>query len=139
MTDKFFLDTNIIVYAYDKTEPEKESLAQNLLEEGLRDENMVISAQVLGEFFNVVTRHIPEPYTATEAGEIVQTLSVIQIVEVALADVFRAIDIYKKYQISYWDSLILSTAEQAGCQIVYSEDFSHQQVYNNVTVHNPFI
>ena len=74
-----------------------------------------------------------------EAEEILRSLSVMQVAEITAIDVFRAIETHKKYQTSYWDSLILSTAEQSGCNIVYSEDFNHEQTYNNIKVINPFI
>jgi len=139
MTDKYFLDTNILVYAYDKSESDKENGAQKILEDGIRNENAVLSTQVLGEFFNVTTKHINNPFSAVEAEEILRSLSVMQVAEITAIDVFRAIETHKKYQTSYWDSLILSTAEQSGCNIVYSEDFNHEQTYNNIKVINPFI
>ncbi|MCP4755336.1 MAG: PIN domain-containing protein [Proteobacteria bacterium] len=139
MSDRFFLDTNILVYAYDDSEPEKKSRAGDLLVNGLRSENAVVSTQVFGEFFNVATRHIANPYSAAEAEEILRTFSSVEVVEIATATIWRAIDPHKTYQTSYWDSLILSTAEQAGCGTVYSEDFNHNQVYNGITVVNPFV
>ena len=61
MNDRVFLDTNILVYAYDQHDPKKQTKAQGLLTDGIKQENLFLSVQVLGEFFNVVTRHIPQP------------------------------------------------------------------------------
>jgi predicted nucleic acid-binding protein len=68
--------------------------------------------QVLGEFFNVVTRNIPQPMTPSEAKEIIGTISILPVQEIDLTMVNRAIDTHKMYQISYWDALIVSAAEQ---------------------------
>jgi predicted nucleic acid-binding protein len=129
MRDRLFLDTNILVYAYDKHEPQKQRKAQELLTNGIEQENLFLSVQVLGEFFNVVTRHIPQPMTPDEAKEIK---------EIDLTVVNRAIDTHKAYQISYWDALIVSAAERAGCMMILSEDLSDGQTYHKILVSNPF-
>ena len=138
MRDRFFLDTNILVYAYDNHDPQKQDKAQQLLTSGIEQENLVLSVQVMGEFFNAANRHIPEPLTPDEVGEIINTLSILPIQEVDLAMVNRAIDTHKKYQISYWDSLIVSAAERAKCTEIISEDLSDGQSYNGIRVRNPF-
>ena len=138
MSDRHFLDTNILVYAYDKSEPEKQERAQNLLTDGIEQEHSVLSVQVLGEFFNVVTHHIPQPMTSSEALEIIVMLSILPVQEIDLTMVKRAIDTHETYQISYWDALIVSAAERAGCNRIISEDFSDGQTYQNILVCNPF-
>jgi predicted nucleic acid-binding protein len=138
MTDKAFIDTNILVYAYDKHEPEKQERAQGLLNDGIVLEDAVLSVQVLGEFFNVVTRNIRHPMSPDEAQEIIEMLSILPVQEIDLAMVNRAIETHKRYQISYWDSLIVSAAERAGCTMIYSEDLNDGQIYHNIQVCNPF-
>jgi predicted nucleic acid-binding protein len=138
MSDRIFLDTNILVYAYDKHEAQKQKKAQRLLTSGIEQESLFLSVQVLGEFFNVVTRHIPQPMSSDEAKEIINTLSILPVQEIDLAMVNRAVDTFKKYQISYWDSLIVSAAERAGCTMIFSEDLSDGQTYHDILVHNPF-
>ena len=138
MTDKTFLDTNILVYAYDKHEPEKQKRAQGLLNDGIVLEDAVLSVQVLGEFFNVVTRNIRQPMSPHEAQEIIEMLSILPVQEIDLAMVNRAIDTHKRYHISYWDALIVSAAERAGCTMIYSEDLNDGQIYHNIKVFNPF-
>jgi predicted nucleic acid-binding protein len=138
MSDRNFLDTNILVYAYDENQPVKQEIAQNLLIDGIEQEHSVLSVQVLGEFFNVVTRHIPQPMTSSEALEIIEMLSILLVQEIDLTVVKRAIATHQKYRISYWDALMVSAAERAGCTRLLSEDLSDGQTYHNIIVHNPF-
>ncbi len=138
MKNRVFLDTNILVYAYDQHDPYKQTKAQRLLTDGIKQENMILSVQVLGEFFNVVTRNIPQPMSPGEAKEIINTLSILAVQDIDMTMVRRAIDTHERYQISYWDSLIVSAAERAGCRIILSEDLSDGQTYHNILVNNPF-
>ena len=138
MTDSIFLDTNILVYAYDKHYPKKQGTAQVLLKEGIETESVVLSSQVLGEFFVVVTRKIKNPISAEEAQKIIALLGVLQIVDIDLSLVNLAVENHKKYGISYWDSLIIAAAARAGCKRIMTEDLNHGQEYNSVLVENPF-
>ncbi len=138
MSARFFLDTNILVYAYDGSEPAKQARAQTLITEGIEQENAVISAQVLGEFFVVVTRRIPQPLAAAEAEQVIDLLSALPAVEVDVKLVKRAVSIHKASQISYWDALIVAAAERAACTKILSEDLSAGQTYHDVRVENPF-
>ncbi len=138
MNDRIFLDTNILVYAYDKHDPYKQKCAQSLLREGIQNDSAAMSSQVLGEFFCIITQKIQEPMSADAAHDIIMKLSIIPVVEIDLAMVNRAIDTHKKYQISYWDSLIIAAAERAKCQKVLSEDFNSGQTYYSVLALNPF-
>ena len=139
MSDRVFLDTNILVYAYDQHDPRKQNKAQELLTDGIEQENLVLSVQVLGEFFSVITCHIPQPVTPDEAREIIRTISILPVQEIDLAMVNRAIDTHKMYQIAYWDALIISAAERAGCKLILSEDFGIGSVYHEILVRNPFV
>jgi predicted nucleic acid-binding protein len=138
MSDKVFLDSNIIVYAYDTHEPEKLVKAQSLLKSWIIQESAVVSSQVLGEFFVVVTQRIKEPLSADEAMEIIEVLSVLPVAEIDLSLVKRAIETHKVYGISYWDSLIVAAAERTGCLKLVSEDLNDGQEYNGIVVENPF-
>ena len=138
MKDRVFLDTNILVYAYDRHDPRKQGAAQSLLFDGLENESAVLSVQVLGEFFNVVTRQIKQPMTSAEAKEAIELFSNLLIQEIDLAMVERAIDTHKIYRISYWDALIVSAAERAGCKRILSEDLNDGQLYQCIPISNPF-
>ena len=138
MIDSVFLDSNILVYAYDNHEPEKQAKAQALLKAVIKEESAILSAQVLGEFFVVVTRRIKEPLSVNDAEKIINILTVLPFAEIDLPLVKRAINTQRNYGISYWDSLIVATAEREGCKKILSEDLNDGQWYNGVLVENPF-
>ena len=138
MPDRAFIDTNVLVYSYDSRDPEKQSRAQELLAGGIENETVVISAQVLGEFFNVVTRRIPNPLSVEEAEGVIDLVSILPVVGIDISLVRRAIATHRRYGIAYWDSLIIAAAERAACTHVLSEDLNSGQSYHGITVVNPF-
>jgi len=138
MTDRIFWATNILVYAYDTHEPHKQKIAQKLITEGIQQESAELSVQVLGEFFNVVTKHIQNPMSAEEARQIISMLSILPVQEIDLSMVGRAIDTHTRYRISYWDALIISAAERANCTTILTEDLSDTQTYRDMVILNPF-
>ena len=138
MTGRTFIDTNILVYAYDSRDLQKQERAQAILKRCIEAETAVLSAQVLSEFFTVVTRRIPNPLSIREAEDALNLISVLPVIEIDLWLVRRAIGIHRDYGITYWDSLIVAAAERAECVQVFSEDFNAGQVYNDVVAVNPF-
>jgi predicted nucleic acid-binding protein len=138
MKDGVFLDTNILFYAYDRHDPRKQRVAQSLLIDGMENESAALSVQVLGEFFSIVTRQIKQPMTPDEAKEAIELFSSLLIQEIDLAMVERAIDTHKIYRISYWDALIVSAAERAGCKRILSEDLNDGQLYHGLAIYNSF-
>ena len=139
MSDKVFFDSNILIYAYDTRDSNKQNQAQALLLKGMESQTAVLSAQVLGEFFVVVTRKIPQPMTSSEAGEVIAELGAREVVALDFSLVQRAIATQQKYGTSYWDSLIISAAERAGCVRIFSEDLNNGQLYHGIEVQNPFL
>ena len=138
MPDRAFIDTNVLVYSYDNRDPEKQSRAQQVLASGIENETAVLSTQVLGEFFNAVTRRIPNPLSVEEAEEVISLFSILPVIGIDVSMVRRAVSTHRRYGIDYWDSLIISAAERAGCTHVLSEDLNSGQSYHGVTVMNPF-
>ena len=138
MRDRVFLDTNILVYAYDKNEPKKQIRAQDILKAAIEEESGIISAQILGEFFVVVTRRIKEPLPIDDAEKIIDIISVLPVAEIDKNLVRDAINIQKGYGISYWDSLIVATAKREGCDRIITEDLNSGQNYDGVLIENPF-
>jgi predicted nucleic acid-binding protein len=135
-----FLDTNILVYAFDAEAPAaKRQGAQNLLEEALLGDGLCCSAQVLSEFFVTVTRKGTRCMSAKQAGGIVNQLRPLCRVDIDAALVLRGIEIHQRHQTSYWDGLIIAAAERAGCGEVLSEDLSHGRDYDGMRVTNPFV
>lgn len=138
MSDREFIDTNVLVYAYDRHIPAKQEQAQQILLSGIENESAVLSAQVLGEFFNVVTRRIQNPPSAEEAEAVIDLIGILPVVEVDAALIRRAVATHRQYGITYWDSLIVAAAERAGCSRILSEDLNAGQAYHGIVVVNPF-
>jgi predicted nucleic acid-binding protein len=134
----YFLDTNIIVSAYDQHDPQKMQIARQILRQGLLEKNIFLSAQVLSEFFVVATKKIKEPLAPAAALEIIEALSVLPIIEMDYSLVIKAITHHLQYKISYWDALIVAAAERSRCNTLLTEDLKDGEMYNGVQVHNPF-
>ena len=138
MKDADFIDTNIIVYAYDNYFPDKQQRAREIMLSAVRSGNGVLSTQVLGEFFTVVTRKIKMPLSIRNARNIIEYLGRMPVQEIDLLIVERAIDTLEQYKISYWDSLIVAAAERAQCKRILSEDLNAEQKYHGIEIVNPF-
>ncbi len=133
-----FLDTNVVVYAYDTSDPVKQAIAQALLTDAMRQRDGTISTQVLGEFFHtVVIKRKLMP--ASEAVEIINALRAgLSVAGITLELVMDAITIHQRHQLRYWDALIVATAKGLGCAEIASEDLNDGQDYGGVIVANPF-
>lgn len=138
MADREFFDTNILIYASDRSEPEKQSQARRLLKTAIENETGVISAQVLSEFLTVVTRRIQHPLSLEEAEDVIEQLAILPVVALDVTLVRQAIGTCRQYHISYWDSLIIAAAERVGCTRILSEDLNPGQSYHGIAVVNPF-
>ncbi len=136
--DKFFIDSNLLVYSCDSSEPQKQPLARELVASLVENGNAVLSVQVLGEFFTVVTGRIPNPLSVEEAETVIDLICTLPVMEIDTAIVRRAIATHRRYGISYWDSLIVAAAERAGCATILSEDLNPGQSYHGILVINPF-
>ena len=138
MRARDFFDTNILIHAADRSEPGKQSQARRLLKNAIENETGVVSVQVLGEFFYVVTRRIPNPLLVEQAEEVINRVAVLPVVELDRDLVLRAMDTHKEYGITYWDSLIVAAAERGGCTRIFSEDLNSGQSYHGIVVVDPF-
>ena len=140
MNDKYFLDTNILVYTFDEQQPEKRKVALALLEDALQSGNGAISWQVIQEFLNVATRKFTVPMKTDDANLYLQKILY------PLCRVYPDLEIYEnalalleKTGFSWYDSLIVASAIQAGCGILYSEDLQNRQMIESVRITNPFL
>ena len=138
-TERFFIDSNVLVYMYDTSEALKQRLSEELVTSLLRNDNGAVSVQVLGEFFNSVTRRIRNPLSTEEAAAAIDRIGVIPTLSIDLAMVRRAIATHSRYGVNYWDSLIIAAAERAGCSAILSEDFNTGQSYHGILAVNPFL
>lgn len=132
-----FLDTNVLVYQYDSRDPAKRLRADEVLR-GFSPAQTVISAQVLGEFYWTVTRKLPEPLPAADAASAVERMAASTVVPVTAPLVADAITIGERWQLAYWDALILAAARAGGCDRVLTEDMGHGAEVAGVRIENPF-
>ena len=139
MSVKQFFDTNILVYACDSSEPQKQREAIARIADASRQGIGALSAQVFGEFFHatVVRRSL---LSAAEAERLIRAYQpVFTVVSIDYDLVCAAIALHQRYQVRYWDSLIVAAAGQVGCTELLSEDLNHGQLYDGVRVINPFL
>lgn len=132
-----FLDTNVLVYAVDRGEPAKRERALELLASG-RGERLVLSTQVLLEFYVVVTRKLARPLAAGQAAARVSELARLPVVATDPALVQAGIAISRAAQLSAWDGMIVAAARAAGCDRILTEDLSDGASIRGVRVENPF-
>ena len=134
MPDKVFIDTNVLIYGYSDDEPDKRQRAIDCVRSG----EAWISTQVLNETINVLKRKFSLSYS--QIRDAVQELSEgFPIVLVSVNTIEMALNLAERYQYSYFDSLILASALEAGCQILYSEDLHDgQRIENQLMIINPF-
>ena len=138
MSDRCFVDTNILVYAHDRSAGLKHERAQALIEGLWTSGDGVLSTQVLQELCVNVRRKVSRPLSIEETSRLVEDYLRWEVVVNTPASVTEALSLEARYQISFWDALILQAAESAGVETVYSEDLAAGQRYGTVRVINPF-
>ena len=139
MNDKYFFDTNILVYANDSSEKVKQNIARDLIKDSLHKQNGVISVQVLSEFWVTVTRKIKTPLSIEIAEKEIELFQLMEIVDLDYQLFKEAIRFQRLIHISYWDSLILAASHSSGCKKIYTEDLNHGQIISNMELCNPFL
>jgi predicted nucleic acid-binding protein len=135
---KVFVDTNVLVYAYDKTAGVKHDGAAKIMRELWDNGRGVISIQVLQEFFVTVTGKIAKPLDTLTAREVVRDLLKWNPVVTTGDILIEAIDIHAAHKYSLWDSLIIASAIEGGAATLLSEDLSDRHSVKNMVVRNPF-
>ncbi|MGB9791257.1 MAG: PIN domain-containing protein [Thermacetogeniaceae bacterium] len=134
-----FVDTNVLVYAHDASAGEKHSRAKALIEELWQGGNGCLSVQVLQEFYVTVTQKVPQPLASETAARIIECLSHWRVHTPDPCDVLEAIDIQQRHRISFWDAMIIRSAEALGSEVIWSEDLNPGHQYGKVKVLNPFV
>jgi predicted nucleic acid-binding protein len=134
----YFLDTNILVYAYDLSAGEKNRIASQVVRDCWEHENGCLSIQVLQELFVNVTRKINDPLDHQTARQMVADLAEWRLQIPEASDLLQVIGFQESYQLPFWDAMIVQSAARLGCKQLLSEDFNHGQMYDNVQVTNPF-
>ena len=140
MSDSYFLDTNILVYTFDSSHPEKQAIARQLVSNALNNRAGCISYQVIQEFLNVASRKFARPLSLTDCQAYLS--SVLE----PLCEVFastglfhRALEISSRWKLSFYDSLIIAAALSAECKVLYTEDLHHSLKIEDLVITNPFL
>lgn len=137
-TGRFFVDTNMLVYAYDSSAGNKWELASDLVSALWGHRTGIISTQVVQELFVILTQKVQRPLPPAKAKEIIADLFHWPLVVNDADHILRAVDLQMAYHFSFWDSLILHAAISSRSDYLLSEDFQHGQVIESVTIWNPF-
>jgi predicted nucleic acid-binding protein len=132
-----FLDTNVLVYAYDASSPKKQRVAQDLERRAVAGE-IVISSQVLAEFAATLLHKLSPAASPEDVLALLDALGPIKIVAADAEMVRRAVEARASYGLHFYDGLIVAAAQRAGCGRIWSEDLNAGQKYFGVTVANPF-
>ena len=139
MKDKSFLDTNILVYAYDSSEKEKHSKASRLLKDLWNSQVGVLSIQVLSEFYVIVTQKVERPISSSEAKAIIEDyLFSWEVIEPRRDTLLLSIEAANKYKFHFWDAMIFVAAKEANVIRIYTEDFQHNLEIEGIKFINPF-
>ena len=139
MSGKVFLDSNIFIYRYDDRDPRKQSLALDLIREVSTNGTGVISYQVVQEFFNFALVKAAHKMSHADAQLFLASVfRPLLAVHSSVPLISEAIHTQERYRLSWYDSLIVSAAQQAGCYRLYTEDLQDGQRFGTVVVHNPF-
>ena len=140
MNVKSFLDTNIIVYAFGQSFPEKAKIAQRLITDGAAAKQAIISYQVVQEFLNVALRGFRLAIARSDLESFVlKALFPMMAISSSRALVIEALRLHGENQLSWYDSLIIAAALQGGCKVLYSEDMQHGRRFGDLVIQNPFL
>lgn len=137
MSGRAFLDTNVLVYAFDDAYPAKQERALQIMATASTGD-VVLSTQVLQEFYVAVTRKLRRPVPQETAAAAVDALARLNVVQVDPPMVVAAIATHRRYQLSLWDALVIEAARAAGCERVLSEDLQSGLTVGGVVIENPF-
>ena len=133
-----FFDTNVLVYAVDSSDPARREQALERLGRAARDDTVVLSTQVLQEFYAITTRKLQPPLPESEAAAQVQRLCCFQILGISAQNVLAAIPLAQLHQLPWWDALILEAALRADADVLISEDGQAGRRFGRLVVENPF-
>ncbi|HEY7672577.1 MAG TPA: PIN domain-containing protein [Gammaproteobacteria bacterium] len=138
MNGSVFVDTNVFVYMRDASEPAKQPIAAEWVRNLWAEQRGRTSIQVLSEYYATVTRKLDPGLSADEAWEDVTALLAWEPQEIDRGVIVRARDLERRYELSWWDAMIVAAAELQNCAVLLSEDLQHGMVCGTVKVRNPF-
>jgi predicted nucleic acid-binding protein len=135
---KVFVDTNVLLYWFDRDSPKKQEVARSELRKLILERSIVISTQVLQEFYVAATRKLKQPLPPERAAAVIDYLVRLPVSQVGASTVQRAITLHRDRSLSFWDALIVQSAIEAGADVIYSEDMQAGVSFNGATIVNPF-
>ena len=136
---KIFVDTNILVYAHDIDAGKKHETARRIVRKLWEGQNAAISLQILQEFFITLTKKLKKPVSLKQAKDFLEMYSAWDVIHFQSIDLLEAVDLQIKYQLSFWDSLVIRAAHMADTPFILTEDLQHGQKIGQLRIHNPFL
>jgi len=133
-----FVDTNVLVYALERSESPRKRIAQELLDGLMNGDRLRLSTQVMQELYITLTRKVAQPATADEALAILEDLAAWPVTTVDFPAIRAAVELARDAQLSFWDALVVVAAARAGAAVLYTEDLNHDQEILGVRINNPF-
>jgi len=135
---KTFFDTNVLAYAVDANDPVRQNAAIERFARAGREGKIVLSAQVLQEFYHVTTRKFQQPLSAAEAARQLAQLSAFEVMDTSAQSVLAAAELARKHRLQWWDALSLEAALRAKADVLVTEDGQPGQRFGRLAVENPF-
>jgi len=140
MSGRFFLDTNVFVYSFDAGSPKKAAQSARLIKSAIETRGGIVSYQVVQEFFNVALRRFAKPMSSADAEQYLSTtFRPLLSVHSSPALYGEALRIGARFRLAWYDSLIVASAIEGQCDVLYSEDFQDGQQFGTVVISNPFV
>lgn len=134
-----FVDTNVLVYAHDRSEPMKQKVAAALLDSLWKSRSGALSTQILQEFYVVVTRKFDPPMRRGVARELVAAYGEWRVVQVDVPMIMASSQLEERHRLSFWDALVVEAARRAGARRLLSEDLQWGRRLGGVKIENPFL
>jgi predicted nucleic acid-binding protein len=138
MSDRTFVDTNVLIYAHDLDAGARHAVAARLVADLWETRRAVISTQVLQEFYVNATRKIPSPLPRAQARQLVRIYSAWPVEVVGSGEIERASELEEAHRLSFWDALIVAAALKSGASTILTEDLSHGRTISGLRIEDPF-
>ena len=139
MKGKIFVDTNIIIYAHDLDSGPKHDIAKTIIEDLWEEKSGILSTQVLQEFYVNITRKIPTPLLPAQARGVIENYLVWRVELNGPETILLASEIEERYNLSFWDSMIVAAARNAEAEKILTEDLNPGQILEGILIENPFL
>ena len=139
MSGKFFVDTNILIYAHDLDAGQKNKISRDIIRDLWENGSGIISTQVLQEFYVNVTRKIENPLKKSQARGVIESYLAWPVELNDVRTVLSASEIEERHMLSFWDAMIVASARKAKAEKIITEDLNHGQEIEGILIENPFV